>query len=71
MDVESIIAFQSIHEPKIGLDKAFPWYSERTRSIGDPILRMHNETIDFCLFMAPTCEEHDRAATSYHKYEYM
>lgn len=33
---------------------AYPWYSERTRKLQDPILRMHNEAIDFYLHTQPT-----------------
>jgi hypothetical protein len=39
---------------------AYPWYIERTRKLQDPILRMHNEAIDFYLYTQPTKEEHEK-----------
>jgi hypothetical protein len=32
---------------------AFPWYSEHTRKLTDPILRMHNEAIELYLYLSP------------------
>lgn len=31
-----------------------PWYTEATRAIQDPMLRFHNEIIDFVRYLQPT-----------------
>jgi len=37
---------------KEDIQRAYPWYSYRTRKLGDPILRMHNEAIEFLLYIS-------------------
>jgi|JI9StandDraft_2_1071091.scaffolds.fasta_scaffold813224_2 hypothetical protein len=43
--VEDIIPFKSLTSEREDAAVAFPWYSEVTRKIIDPILRLHNEAI--------------------------
>jgi len=35
-----------------------PWVKKSTLRIRNPLARLHNETIDFCEYLAPTEKEH-------------
>ena len=59
-EVENIINFKMTSAEGQDVTNAFPWYAERTRKLQDPILRLHNEAIDFFLYTQPTKEEHER-----------
>ena len=59
-EVEGMINFKMTSAEGQDITSAFPWYIERTRKLQDPILRLHNEAIDFFLFTQPTKEEHER-----------
>lgn len=43
-----------------------PWLTERTRSVVNPILRFHNEIIDFAEYVAPTHQEHEAKLRLFH-----
>lgn len=54
---EEVIVFgqQRVQPEALGL--AFPWYSEITSKLVDPILRMHNEAIEFYLYVSPLSDK--------------
>ncbi len=37
-----------------------PWISKKTLSIKTPLIRLHNEIIEFYLYISPSEEEHAR-----------
>lgn len=59
-EVEGMINFKMTSAEGQDVASAFPWYIERTRKLQDPILRLHNEAIDFFLYTQPAKEEHER-----------
>lgn len=52
-EVEGLINFKMTSAEGQEVASAFPWYAERTRKLQDPILRLHNEAIDFFLYTQP------------------
>jgi len=66
--MENIIQFKMDSSEDRDFSDSYPWYSERTRKLSDPILRMHNEAIEFYLYTQPTKEEHERNLSLFEKY---
>lgn len=54
---DQILRFQSDDtqsEEYVDEKMATPWYKQSTRNIQDPMLRFHNELIDFVNYLSPT-----------------
>lgn len=65
--LEDIINFHEEARDDQDVSVACPWFIEKTRKIQDPILRMHNEAIDFYLFTQPSIQEHEGNMALYEK----
>lgn len=73
MPTEDVILFQpdekidnESNKPKeVDITKIAPWASPQTLQIKNPVLRFHNEIIDFCNYIAPTEKEHQIRINSF------
>lgn len=52
----------TIEEGKPSEGDGSPWMSQHTRDIINPILRFHNEIIDYAEYVGPSKEEHEEKA---------
>lgn len=52
----------------VDVRKITPWVKANTLNIKNPIIRLHNEIIDFCEYIAPTKTEHRSRMNSVNKY---
>lgn len=65
--LEDVINFHQEAREDQDVSVACPWFTEKTRRLQDPILRMHNEAIEFCLFTQPSKQEYKDHVTLYEK----
>lgn len=62
---EKVGVIKFTNESDQASDESTPWLTEHTRNIHNPILRFHNEVIDFAAYVSPSEQEHTRKMEVY------